>query len=120
MQSLANGSQLTEQNSDEPTSSSSSNSNASNSNSNSNSNSSSNSDLSLNSIGIHPNGNSQTNGFNHCCDDISDNIDNNHVNIKSRTDQDIIRLIGQHLRVLGLKYVFIIVQKSNELININY
>ena len=25
------------------------------------------------------------------------------VDIKSRTDQDIIRLIGQHLRVLGLK-----------------
>lgn len=27
------------------------------------------------------------------------------VDIKSRTDQDIIRLIGQHLRVLGLKLV---------------
>ena len=32
-----------------------------------------------------------------------DESDTKLVNIKSRTDQDIIRLIGQHLRVMGLK-----------------
>ena len=38
-----------------------------------------------------------SNGTN--CDDSDTKL----VNIKSRTDQDIIRLIGQHLRVMGLK-----------------
>lgn len=38
-----------------------------------------------------------SNGTN--CDDSDTKL----VDIKSRTDQDIIRLIGQHLRVMGLK-----------------
>jgi hypothetical protein len=103
MQSIANGSQFADQTPDEPNPQSINNS----SNADLNQQNGSNGSNGSNSNGIAFNGlNDQLNETNNNTNNNS-NSDNKLINIKSRTDQDIIRLIGQHLRVLGLKYEFL-------------
>lgn len=102
---MANGSQLTDQTIDEPNESQT-NTNQSNSSNNSCSHDQQNGGSNPNGIAF--NGvNDDMNGSAHdlnSANSNNSNSDNKFINIKSRTDQDIIRLIGQHLRVLGLKY----------------
>jgi hypothetical protein len=96
MQSIANGSQFADQTSDEPNSQSNNNTSNADLNQQNGSNGS-------NSNGIAFNGlNDQLNETINNTNNNNSNSDNKLINIKSRTDQDIIRLIGQHLRVLGL------------------
>lgn len=100
MQSTTNG--FDERNNDND--STSNNNNTSN---NTNNNSSTN-ELQSNGATLNGNAVNGTNDAKQEDDDEDDDVVNQtnaSVCIKSRTDEDIIRLIGQHLRVLGLKYV---------------